>query len=124
MIHTDKAILTDYLNTLSGAIRVERVARKRSTSSNNLYWVWLCIIGDHLGYFKDEVHEICLDMFAPRKSIMERFVIIRTSEMDQAHMAKYMDRVKMWAVHELNITLPEPDQAEEIYRYYQLKGML
>lgn len=124
MIDTDKTILTNYLNSLNGAIRVEPVARKRSINSNNLYWLWLCLIGEHTGYHKDEIHEICLDMFAPRRQSMERFLIVRTSAMNQAQMAKYMDRIKMWASAELDVTLPEPDQADEIFRYYQLKGML
>jgi len=124
MISTDKARLHEYLETLSGAIRVERVRRKRSLDANALYWVWMCVIGDHLGYFKDEIHEIALDMFAPRRQLLDRFVIVRTSAMDSAQMSQYMNRIKMWAMHELNVTLPEPDHAEEIYRHYQLKGYL
>lgn len=124
MISTNKDELVAYLHTLNGAIRVEPVARKRSLNANSLYWVWMLVIGEHLGYYKDEIHEICLDMFAPRKSILDRYVIIRTSEMDSGQMAKYMDRVKMLSLHELQCSLPEPDQALELYRHYQLKGLL
>ena len=124
MISTDKQQLIDYLNTLNGAIRVEPVARKRSINANNLYWAWMVILGEETGYDKTEMHEILLDMFAPRRQLMDRYVIVRTSEMDSAQMSKYMDRIKIWASHELSCALPEPDQAEELYRYYQLKGML
>jgi len=124
MISTDKAQLINYLNTLNGAIRVEPVARKRSINQNNLYWLWLVIIGEDLGYTKEELHEVCLDMFSPRRQVLERYIIIRTSEMDSAQMTKYLERIKLWAHHELQCALPEPSQAEEVYRYYQLKGML
>jgi hypothetical protein len=124
MIFTDKSKAITYLETLKGAIRVEPVARKRSLNSNNYYWLIMVIIGEHLGYYKNELHEVALDMFAPRKQVMDRFVIVRTSEMNSMQMSKYIDRIKMWALHELNITLPEADNSEELYRYYQLKGVL
>ncbi len=124
MTSADKHKLHAYLDTLTGVIRVEKVSRKRSIDSNNLYWLWLTILADDTGNDKNDLHEYCTSMFAPQRPLMDRYVPIRTSKMDTAQMSVYMRRVKFWALNELNSVLPEPDNALEIYHYYQMKGMI
>lgn len=95
-------------------VKIKRWKDKRSTNQNNLYWKWVTIIGNELGYRKGEMHETLLAEFAPMKTIPkldggQRTVPIRTSEMKVDQMSEYMNAVEQLAA-EMNIALPHPEE--------------
>jgi hypothetical protein len=87
----------------------------RSIQQNRYYWSCLEIIGNDLGYFKDEIHEEFIRMFAPVYTIRgldgkPRQIQLTTSKMNTKQMHEYMNRIDQWA-SENNIVLPQPDDA-------------
>jgi hypothetical protein len=85
----------------------------RTLEQNALYWKWLTIIGDDLGYTKNEVHEIMLDMFAPIMTFRDlhnkpKQRKVRSSEMSVKEMSEYMNHIDRFAA-EQNIILPQPE---------------
>jgi hypothetical protein len=87
----------------------------RSIQSNALYWKWLTIIGNDLGYHNDEIHHEFIRMFAPVYTIRgldgkPRQIQLTTSKMNTKQMHEYMERINQWSA-ENNIVLPQPDDA-------------
>ena len=39
-------------------VTIKKYQKQRSLPANNLYWKWLTIIGNEIGYSKDEMHDI------------------------------------------------------------------
>ena len=94
------------------ALSIEKWSR--TIEQNKLYWKWLGIIGDELGYHKNEIHEVFLDMFSQIKTIrnLEGKPIqkrVRSSEMNVKQMSEYMDQIQQFA-SENSIILPQPDE--------------
>jgi len=87
----------------------------RSIQQNSLYWKWLTIIGNDLGYHPDELHHEFIRMFAPLYTIRgldgkPRQIQLTTSKMNTKQMSDYMNRIDQFA-SENNIVLPQPDDA-------------
>lgn len=86
---------------------------KRSIAQNSLMWKWFTIIGNDLGYTKEEVHGEMIELFAPiytRRSVttgkpkQERMT---TSMMNVEQMSDFLKSVDQFAA-EQDIILPEP----------------
>lgn len=107
------------------SVEIKRRVKNRSHQQNALYWKWLSIIGDHLGYERDELH----DYFRERFLAVDYLEILgeqvkrltRTSGRDftPAMMADYMDRIERLAAQELGILLPHPEDDH----YQTISGM-
>jgi hypothetical protein len=85
----------------------------RSLAQNNYYWSCITLIGEELGYTKEELHEIMLDMFAPIMTYRDlnnkpKQRKIRSSEMSTKEMSEYMNHIDRFAA-EQNIILPQPE---------------
>jgi len=85
----------------------------RTLSQNALYWQWLTIIGNELGYEKNELHEVFLDMFAPVMTFRDingkpKQRKMRSSEMSTKEMSEYMNHIDQFAA-EQSIILPQPE---------------
>lgn len=94
-------------------LKIEKWEDSRSLQQNRLYWQWLTIIGEELGYTKSEMHEVMLDQFAPKLTFRgldgkPKQRKIRTSEMTIKQMHEYMDTLDRWSA-EMSIILPQPD---------------
>lgn len=105
--------LRDYLTSLpdgSYTITVQKAKKSRSLEQNKLYWKWIAIISEELGYYPEELHEAFTDQFAPiyttrgldGKPKQKR---TRTSQMSVEQMSKYMDRISHFCA-EHSIKLP------------------
>ncbi len=90
----------------------------RSARSNRLYWMWLGIIGEDTGYHKDELHEFFKDEFLEPKVIrleddaggaIERKIHPSTTRLTTKEFTDYLARIREFALHRLNIVLPEPE---------------
>ena len=104
--------IKSYLPTLKeGDYALEIKSWTRSIEQNNLYWKWITIIGNELGYFKNEMHEIFLDMFAPTLTFADlnnkpKQRKVRSSEMTVKQMTAYLEQIEVFAA-EQGIVLPE-----------------
>ena len=104
--------MKSYLPTLKDGDYAFEIKRwTRTVEQNNLYWKWLEIIGNDLGYFKNEMHEVFLDMFAPTMTFADlngkpKQRKVRSSEMTVKQMNEYMNQVEVFA-SEQGIALPE-----------------
>lgn len=94
-------------------IVVERHKKKRSLSSNALYWKWIGVISDEIGHDNDELHEFFKAKFCPVKEriIADEPMLYRsTAKLDTAEMSAYMDKVYAFSVSTLGILLPLPEE--------------
>ena len=111
----DKVInYMNHLKSLDGKyeLEIKEYKSNRSIEQNNLYWQWISIIGNDLGYHKNEMHEALLEHF----SIPYTFKGIdgkvkqkqlRSSMMSVEQMSDYMNQVQQFA-NEQGIMLPSP----------------
>lgn len=86
----------------------------RSLSQNNLYWKWVGILAQSLGYGKNEMHEALLEAFSypmTYKNLDGRPSRrkLRTSEMTVDDMKAYMNDIEVFA-HENGVMLPLPEE--------------
>jgi len=96
-------------------IKITKWKDDRSIRQNNLYWQWVGIIANELGYHKRELHEALLEKFAPIVTIRDidgkpRQKILRTSMMNTKQMYEYMNDTNIFTTQELNINLPQPPE--------------
>lgn len=114
-----------YIQSLKGPIilQVAPEKKKRSRSQNNLYWVWLTIMGNELGYSNEEMHDIFKHKYLKEKKdivnkktgeLMTVDFIRSTTSLNKAEMSDYMMKVERDSI-ELGIILPSPDM------YYSLE---
>lgn len=84
----------------------------RSIEQNAYYWLCLGIIGDELGYHKNEIHEEMIRMFAPIITYRQldgkpNQKNQRTSDMSVKEMTRHIELMIQFAA-EQDIILPEP----------------
>lgn len=106
----------DFRNLKDGYYSVEITKWKddRTLRQNRFYWKIITIIGNELGYRKNEMHEVFLNHFSPVKTIksLEGKPIqtpVRTSEMTVDQMREYLDTIIQFAA-EQSIKLPQPER--------------
>ena len=88
-------------------LTVKKYRRKRSLDQNNLYWLWLGVIGDDLGYTADELHTSFRAMFLTDKT--KKIPLVRsTTALDVKDFSIYLGKVERQA-SELGIILPQPE---------------
>ena len=96
-------------------VTIEPHKAKRSLPQNSLLWDWYTIIGNDIGYTKDEVHDLLREMFLPWEEIelkgvkRKRLTSTSSDEFKTKHMAAYMEQIDRFAASELGIILPHPD---------------
>lgn len=106
--------IRSYIASLKdGEYQISIRRAKRSTQQNNLYWSWLTVIGDDLGYRPNELHEVFIIRFASPVSFVdfegkEQTRPQRTSEMSVDEMMNYMGAIQQFA-DEAGIILPTPE---------------
>lgn len=81
----------------------------RRTQQNRLYWKWISIIGEELGYERKEMHDILvlelLGMMAKEISGKTVETMHTTHDMNVGDFSDYMEKVSMWAGR-MQIRLP------------------
>ena len=116
----DEANFRQHISTLKGIVEIT-VKNWRSTRSNqqNRYFHGpiLDLICEHTGYEKQEMKEILKSYFLKDyKTIKtskgeEVFEYIRpTSSLNTEEMCDFTDKVRRWAMKNLNVNIPDPDQ--------------
>ena len=91
------------------SVAKQKVAR---TNSQNAYlWgVVYVTLSEYTGYTPDDLHYRVEPILALRTHVQEDGlrVVKKTSEMSTAEFSAYVEAVKQWAWHELNLFIPEP----------------
>ena len=92
-------------------IRIRKYRKKRSLNQNSLYWMWLQIISENLGYDVEELHDSLKAMFLIDRS--KKIPLVRsTTVLTTIEFGQYLDKVERQA-GELGISLPHPEEVKE-----------
>jgi len=87
---------------------IREYKRNRSLEQNNLYWKWLEIIGNTLGYSKDDMHEAMMRLHLTPRIVEvngETIEAYSTRTLKVREMSDYMTKIQAWAA-EFGIALP------------------
>ena len=115
----DKRKLFEILKTRKPkvyAIEIKEVNKKRSLDANKYYWAVLGIIASETGntdnrlhkYFKDELLAKEEVKFPQTGEVKE--VAKSTTELDKFDFYEYVERIRQFALTDLNIYVPTPDE--------------
>lgn len=110
--HQDKYSM--FLSSLDGRVvlNLKKYRKPRSLRQNNLYWLWLTAIADYTGYDTEELHASFKAMFLVDRS--KQIPLVRsTTVLNSQEFTQYLDKISQVAA-ELNITLPDPNEAYNI----------
>jgi hypothetical protein len=94
----------------------------RSAAQNRLYWKWIAIMGDDLGYTKDELHAVLAVKFLGTEEIncMGETITqpISTSTLLVPSFSEYLKHIEIFSHSELGILLPNKDDL-----YFEAMGI-
>ena len=90
-------------------IEIREAENVRTNQQNKLWWSWKSIIGDELGYNKQEIHDICKYRFLLREEIIDGEIhqsLKSTTTLTKKEFKKLTEDVYYWANDTFNINLP------------------
>ncbi len=98
------AFLIKRLDALDPTVKWQISARpyksKRSNAQNSRYWAFLTAFGDHLGYTRDEMHDLCKYKFlSVVVGINNEFLtkLKSTPKTNTKEFAEYCEACERWA---------------------------
>ena len=106
-----------FLKSLSLAkvwtLEIKLYRKDRSAAQNKLLWMWLTIIGNELGYTKDEIYEEMVDLYLPmiemrRFNGEKREVRLTTSKLNTKEFTEFLSNIDLFASG-MGIILPHPE---------------
>ena len=113
IVWDNKTTLVDYIRAIEDGTKVEveitETPDVRTNKQNKLWWAWMQIIGNELGYSKNETHDILKYKFLLREEIIEgetNQYIKSTATLTKTEFNKLTKDVYFWANDTLNINLP------------------
>ena len=93
----------------------EKKRGKRSDPQNRYYWgVVIKILGDHLGYARQEMHDALRWQFLRVEHDNGPPSVKSTTELDTMQFEEYLEEVRLWAYHDFQVTIPLPNESEVI----------
>ena len=81
----------------------------RTNAQNKLWWKYMQIMGNDLGYNKDEMHDICKLKFLKRERLEDGIKVEylkSTAQLTKKEFKKLVDDVIIWAAKTFSINLP------------------
>lgn len=106
-----------HLISLSGKPVVVSVKRNspiknRTVKENAYYWgVVVKLIGEHLGYLPNEVHDALKWKFLRREGLkLDR--LLSTAVLDTIDFEEYLSNIRQWAGQDLEMIIPLPNEVE------------
>lgn len=97
------------------------IKNKRSISQNKLFWMWVTVIGQDLGYTPIEMHDYIVETLCPKTTLEVLGKVITrslgTSELGVKEFAVLLDMMETWAGTTFGIRLPQPKD-----EYYEAMG--
>lgn len=119
--HRSRQAVIDYLQRIPDNgkrfdVSILAHREKRSITQNKLYWMWVGIIADEIGYTnRDELHEVFKMMFLGSKNVeiadITHKIPLSTMSLDTAGFTHFLERLEAWAGSELGVILPHPEDA-------------
>lgn len=114
---TDKSEAIEEIQALNLSkpwkIDIEPYKKNRSLSANKLYWKWITLIGDELGYLRDEMHTVLAMKFLEPVTVEwngEQVVSAKsTSSLNVKEFTDYLNQIEIFASQELGLSLPHPE---------------
>jgi hypothetical protein len=104
-------------------IIIKRASEKRSIPQNDLLWMWLACIERETGTPKDDVY-----MYYCKKFLMKTIrvgnrderIYTTSSKLTKEQMTMFLSEIRMDALTELGITLPQPEDRffEQFYQQF------
>lgn len=116
-------IIASELNNFEGKrveITIQKLKSSRSIMQNRLWWLYVTILANELGYSKDEMHEICKFKFLKKEKIDEKTgelfqYIGSTATLGKGEFVDLVDSLIRWSAETFNIVLPLPNTQTEIF---------
>lgn len=116
----DQRMFKKYISRLKGIVSLTIKERKkvRTLPQNSLYWMWITIIADELGYDKEEMHDTFKSMYnceikyvTNKKTgeVKETKIVRSSTVMNIVEFIEYMDKIERFA-SEAGIILPQPNE--------------
>ena len=113
IVWDNKTTLVDYIRGIEDGTKVEveitETPDVRTNKQNKLWWSWMKIIGNELGYSKNEIHDILKYKFLLREEINDGETtqhLKSTATLTKTEFNKLTQDVFFWANDTLNINLP------------------
>ena len=113
IVWDNKTTLVDYIRAIEDGTKVEVEITEtpdiRTNKQNKLWWAWMKIIGDELGYSKNEAHDLLKYKFLLREEINDGETtqhLKSTATLTKTEFNKITQDVFFWANDTLNINLP------------------
>jgi len=116
--------MVEWIRTLEGKkvqVVIERKKRKRTSgkkheegNQNGYYWsVVLPIVADYVGEDKNTMHDILVEMYAPKiaRDVLgqRHLVTVRSKNMDTVQFKEYVDTI-VRKMDELDVKIPPPNK--------------
>lgn len=97
------------------AIEIKQYRENRSNPQNRYYWgAVLSILSSHTGFTSEEMHEVLKQKFLPVFKALPTGEEIRipgsTSTLDTVQFEDYLEKIKQFAIQELDCYLPDPSE--------------
>jgi hypothetical protein len=113
IIFDDKAKFIDEVAKFDNDVRIIIEVREakdvRTNAQNRLWWQWMQIIGDDLGYSKTEIHEIAKYKFLLKEEMIDGEIhqsLKSTTTLTKSEFNKLTQEVFYWANDTFQINLP------------------
>tara|TARA_R100001530_G_C4317073_1_gene154678 strand:+ start:1479 stop:1859 length:381 start_codon:yes stop_codon:yes gene_type:complete len=113
IIFDDKAKFIDEVAKFDDDVRIVIEVREakdvRTNAQNRLWWQWMQIIGDDLGYSKTEIHEIAKYKFLLKEEMIDGEIhqsLKSTTTLTKSEFNKLTKEVFYWANDTFQINLP------------------
>ncbi len=96
-------------------LEIKQHKKSRSMSQNKYYWgVVIKILSNETGFYEDEMHDVLKKKFNKKVKVLrqtgEEFLIGgTTTQLDTSDFQDYLEKIKTWAIQELNIYIPDPN---------------
>ncbi len=97
-------------------LTIEKKKDKRSLSANAYYWVLISILEGETVQDSDSLHDFFKTKFLPKRTVVFRQtgetseVQGSTAVLDSFNFFEYVEKIRAFAIQELNIYLPTPDE--------------
>tara|TARA_R100001244_G_scaffold59703_1_gene50145 strand:- start:494 stop:877 length:384 start_codon:yes stop_codon:yes gene_type:complete len=94
-------------------IRIRERSNSRSKEQNSLYWQWINILSNEIGFTKTEMHELIKYKFLKRNIVNddggEEIIIKSTTTLTVKEFNQLMNDLLYWSNDTLGINLPSYD---------------
>ena len=97
----------------------------RSLEQNSLYWIWVGILADELGYTKDSLHDALRDALLEPVSFIDvrsgetKSRLRSTTELSVKEFTAYLEAVEVFASDFAGCVLPRPEEQYAIAMGYR-----